>query len=305
MTIAFISHPDCYLHNMGEDHPESPLRLDAISDQLISSRLEPLLELLDAPLASRDHLALVHGADYIDSVYHTSPVRGLAELDPDTWMNPHTLNAALRAAGAGVMAVDRVMSGRNHAAFCSVRPPGHHAERQRAMGFCIFNNVAIAAAYALQAYALKRVAIVDFDVHHGNGTEDIFYQNPAVMLCSSFQSPFYPYSGVGPLPDHIVNVPLPAGTGSQQFREAIKSKILPALESFRPELLVFSAGFDGHQEDPLAHFRLVEADYSWVTQEIREIAQRHAGGRIVSMLEGGYALHALGRSVVAHLQALI
>lgn len=305
MTIAFITHPDCRLHDMGDDHPESPLRLDAISDQLIAGRLEPLVERLDAPLASRDQLALVHGVDYIESVYRTAPAHGLAELDPDTWMNPHTLTAALRAAGAGIMAVDRVMSGRNHAAFCSVRPPGHHAEQHRAMGFCIFNNVAIAAAYALQTYSLNRVAIVDFDVHHGNGTENIFYHNPAVMLCSSFQSPFYPYSGVGPAPDHIVNVPLPAGTGSKEYREAVTKLVLPALESFRPELVLFSAGFDGHSEDPLAQFRLVEEDFRWITQQVRQVAIRHANDRIVSLLEGGYALHALGRSVAAHLQALI
>lgn len=304
MTIAFISHPDCRLHDMGSSHPESPLRLDAIQDQLVSARLEPQLELLDAPLASREQLALGHSVDYIESVYRAAPAIGMIDLDPDTSMNPYTLSAALRAAGAVVLGVDRVMSGRNHAAFCCVRPPGHHAEHNRAMGFCIFNNVAIGAAYALQTHTLHRVAIVDFDVHHGNGTENIFRNNPKVMLCSSFQHPFYPYSGVGTMPEHIINVPLPAGTGGQQFRQAVESNILPALESFRPELIMFSAGFDGHTEDPLAGFRLVEADYSWITTRVREVADRHARGRIVSVLEGGYALQALGRSAIAHLHAL-
>jgi acetoin utilization deacetylase AcuC-like enzyme len=264
-----------------------------------------MLELLEAPLATREQLTRVHDMNYIDSVYCTAPADGIAELDPDTWMNKHSLQAALRAAGAVVLGVDRVMAGTNHAAFCSVRPPGHHAERDRAMGFCLFNNVAVGAAHALHNHGLKRVAIVDFDVHHGNGTEHIFMNNPAVMLCSTFQSPFYPHSGTGPLPAHIVNVPLPAGTGSSEYRTAVSEKILPALENFRPELVLFSAGFDGHIEDPLANFRLIEADYRWITAQVREIAEHHAKGRIVSTLEGGYALHALGRSVAAHLQALI
>lgn len=305
MTIALISHLDCRLHDMGSGHPESPLRLDAINDHLISLRLDPMLERLDAPLATREQLARVHASHYIDTVYSTSPEHGLAELDPDTWMNKHTLNAALRAAGAVVLGVDRVMAGMNHVAFCSVRPPGHHAERHRAMGFCLFNNVAVGAAHALHAHGLERVAIVDFDVHHGNGTEHIFMDEPAVMFCSTFQSPFYPHSGTAPLPAHIVNVPLPAGTGSNEYRAAVSEKILPVLEDFRPQLVMFSAGFDGHLEDPLANFRLVEADYRWITAQVREIAETHANGRIVSTLEGGYALHALGRSVAAHLQALI
>ncbi len=305
MTIACISHPVCRLHDMGSGHPESPLRLDAINDHLISVRLEALLEQLEAPAATREQLARVHAADYIDQVYRTAPVKGVAELDPDTWMNPHSLDAALHAAGAVVVGVDRVMSGSNHAAFCLVRPPGHHAERDRAMGFCLFNNIAVGAAHALQVHGLERVAIIDFDVHHGNGTEQIFLDNPAVMLCSTFQSPCYPYSGTGRVPGHIVNVPLPAGTGSEQFREAVTVNILPALDAYRPQLVMFSAGFDGHVEDPLANLRLVEADYRWITAQVREIAEHHAGGRIVSTLEGGYALHALGRSVAAHLQALI
>jgi acetoin utilization deacetylase AcuC-like enzyme len=305
MTIAFISHPDCTRHDMGDAHPESPQRLHAISDQLISSRLDVLMETLDAPLATREQLCLAHETSYVDQIFKLSPQQGTAHLDPDTSMNPQSLNAALRAAGAVIYGVDRVMSGLNHAAFCSIRPPGHHALHDRAMGFCIFNNIAIGATHALQQYGLKRVAIVDFDVHHGNGTEDIFQGNPSVMLCSTFQHPFYPYSGVHTQADNIVNVPLAAGTDGKLFRTAIETHILPALESFQPELLMISAGFDGHIEDPLADFRLTETDYAWITTQIRHIADKYANGRIVSTLEGGYALSALGRSVAAHLHALL
>lgn len=305
MTIAYISHQDCRLHDMGDGHPESPLRLAAISDQLISSRLDVLMQALDAPLATPEQLCLAHDSSYVDSVFNLAPRQGSIQLDPDTSMNPHSLNAALRAAGAVITAVDRVMSGENHAAFCCVRPPGHHAVHDRAMGFCIFNNIAIGAAHALKQYSLTRVAIVDFDVHHGNGTEDIFHDNPSVLLCSTFQHPFYPYSGSNTDSDNIINVPLPAGTDGKAFREAFELKIIPALESFEPELIFISAGFDAHIEDPLADFRLLEADYGWVTTAIRHIADRHAGGRIVSTLEGGYALSALGRSVAAHINALL
>ncbi len=305
MTLAFISHPDCALHDMGSSHPESPLRLAAIQKQVRLSGLEPLLEYVEAPLASREQLALAHTVEHIDFVFRSSPTQGMVDLDPDTTMNPHTLAAARRAAGAAILAVDRVMSGLNHAAFCSVRPPGHHAERHRAMGFCIFNNVAIGAAYALQKYSLQRVAIVDFDVHHGNGTENIFRHNPAVLLCSTFQSPLYPYSGTGPVAANITNVPLPAGTDSTEFRKAVTTTVLPALDAFAPELILFSAGFDGHRDDPLASLNLLEQDYHWITTEVRNLAQRHANGRIISLLEGGYALPALASSVVAHLQALV
>jgi len=305
MTIAFITHPDCERHDMGGGHPESPLRLQAIRDQLISGRLEPLLEFHDAPLASIEQICLAHDAGYVNAVFDASPAQGVVSLDADTSMNPHTLSAARRAAGAVITAVDLVMSGNNHAAFCSVRPPGHHAEHDRAMGFCIFNNIAIGALHALATHGLGKVAIVDFDVHHGNGTEDIFRTNPAVMLCSTFQHPFYPYTGAGVDSDHIINVPLAAGTDSQIFRAAIETHILPALRAFQPGLIMISAGFDAHIEDPLASLLLVEDDYSWVTTEIRKIADHHAGGKIVSVLEGGYALSALGRSVVAHLNALL
>jgi acetoin utilization deacetylase AcuC-like enzyme len=228
----------------------------------------------------------------------------MVQLDPDTSMNPYSYPAALRAAGAAVLGVDLAMSGEVANAFCNIRPPGHHAERGRAMGFCIFNNVAVAAAHALAHHGLSRVAIADFDVHHGNGTEHIFCDDPRVMLCSTFQHPFYPYVGADSGNEHIVNVPLPAGTGGAEFREAVARHWLPALEAFRPELLLISAGFDAHRDDDMAMMRLVDADYAWVTGELMQVAARHAQGRIVSMLEGGYELNALGRSAAAHIKAL-
>lgn len=304
MTIALISHPDCLLHEMGPDHPESPARLHAIQDQLIASGLDMVLYHREAPPVSREQLERVHDADYVQSIFDRAPQQGLVALDGDTAMNPHTLSAALHAAGAVVLGVDLVMRGEMNAAFCNIRPPGHHAGRHRAMGFCFFNNIAVGAAHALAAHGVKRLAIVDFDVHHGNGTEDIFRDEPRVLLCSTFQHPFYPHSGADTDSEHIINVPLPAGTAGPTFRKAIEEKWLPTLDAFAPQLLMVSAGFDGHYEDDMAQFGLNEADYSWVSRQIKEVADRHAEGRIVSVLEGGYALHALGRSVVAHLKAL-
>lgn len=305
MTIAFISHPDCSLHDMGEHHPESPTRLSAIQDQLLASGLDPVLQHYEAPLASREQLCLVHDPEYVESVFHKSPQAGLVYLDPDTCMNPHSLTAALRAAGAAVLGVDLVMSGRNKTAFCSVRPPGHHAGRNTAMGFCIFNNIAVGAAYAQHTYQLKRLAIVDFDVHHGNGTDTIFRDNQEILLCSTFEHPLYPHTGANINSDHIINVPLPAGTDGQAFRAAVELDWLPRLANFQPELILISAGFDAHVEDDMAGLCLVEQDYAWVTRQIKAIADRYANGRIVSMLEGGYALSALGRSVAAHINALL
>ena len=305
MTISLISHPDCSLHEMGIHHPESPARLSAIQDQLISSGLDFVLQHHDAPLASREQLCRVHDPEYVEHVFLKAPEEGRVWLDPDTMMNPHSLSAALHAAGAVVLGVDQVMSGQSKAAFCSVRPPGHHAERKGAMGFCIFNNVAVGAAHALQTYQLKRVAIVDFDVHHGNGTEDIFREVADVLFCSTFQHPFYPDTGANTVSEHIVNVPLPAGTDGQVFRAAVETHWLPRLETFQPELILISAGFDAHIEDEMADLRLMEQDFAWVTREIKTIANKYAKGRIVSTLEGGYALPALGRSVAAHLDALL
>ncbi len=289
---------------MGEGHPECPARLSAIEDQLIASGLLPYLQRHDAPLATIEQLARVHKASYIDEIRAAAPAEGMIYLDPDTAMNPYTWQAALRAAGASVLAVDLVMERKAENAFCAIRPPGHHAEAARAMGVCIFNNVAVGVAHALQHHGLKRVAIMDFDVHHGNGTEDIFHDDPRVMLCSTFQHPYYPFKGADSGNDHIINVPLPAGTNGAAFRAAVSAHCLPALERFRPEMMFCSAGFDAHRDDDMAQLQLVEADYAWVTEQVKAIADRHAHGRIVSVLEGGYALHALGRSALAHLKVL-
>ncbi len=305
MTICIISHPDCALHEMGAHHPESPARLSAIQDQLLSCGLDIVLQHHDAPLASREQLCRVHDPEYVEHIFLKAPEEGQAWLDPDTCMNPHSLTAALRAAGAAVLGVDLVMTGQTNAVFCNVRPPGHHAERNRAMGFCIFNNIAVGAAHALQVYQLERVAIVDFDVHHGNGTEDIFRDVPEILFCSTFQHPFYPNTGTNVVPEHIVNVPLPAGADGQAFRAAVESHWLPRLEAFQPELILISAGFDAHVEDDMSNLCLVDQDFAWVTREIKTIADKYAKGRIISTLEGGYALSALGRSVAAHLDALL
>lgn len=290
---------------MGEHHPECPARLEAIQNRLISSGLDFVLLHHDAPLATREQLCRVHDSEFVERIFATSPAEGHVRLDPDTGMNKYSLTAALHAAGAVVLGVDLVMSGQANSAFCSVRPPGHHAERDRAMGFCLFNNIAVGAAHALEAHDLKRVAIVDFDVHHGNGTEDIFRDKPNVMFCSTFQHPFYPNTGAATDSDHIVNVPLAAGAAGNEFRAAVESHWLPKLEAFAPELVLVSAGFDAHAEDDIANLRLVERDFTWVTAEIKRIADRHARGRIVSSLEGGYNLSALGRSVTAHISALL
>lgn len=306
MGTAFISHPDCALHKMGAGHPECPERLSAISNQLISSRLDTLLHHYQAPLASRTQLCRVHDEEYVAQIFQLAPKDDeLIWIDSDTAMNSHTLTAALYAAGAVVYAVDLVMDGVVSSAFCSVRPPGHHAEHDRAMGFCFFNNVAVGAAHALNAWGLKRVAIVDFDVHHGNGSEDIFKDEPRVLLCSTFQHPFYPHSCASHSNDQIINVAMPAGTTGDEFRSAVQTHWLRPLMAFEPQLILISAGFDAHKEDDMANFYLTEQDYGWVTERIKTLADAHANGRIVSVLEGGYALPALGRSVVAHIRALL
>lgn len=292
------------LHDMGAHHPESPDRLSAISDRLIASGLDLYLAFHDAPQAEIEHLSRAHPVEYVEEILSIVPVNGIHHLDPDTAMCPGTVKAALRAAGAGVLATDLVMNGEVENSFCAVRPPGHHAERARAMGFCFFNNVAVAARHALDAHGLERVAIVDFDVHHGNGTEDIFAGDRRVLMVSTFQHPYYPYSGTDDPADNMLNVPLPAGTRGEGFREVVESTWLPALEAFKPQAIFISAGFDAHFEDDMGSLGLLESDYAWVTQQIKAIARRHAEGRIVSILEGGYCLSALGRSVVAHLKVL-
>ena len=304
MHTAYITHPECLRHNMGDWHPESPQRLRAIDDRLHAAHLFDYLAHHEAPLVHRSQLLRVHDGAYIDFVEAASPSEGLHALDPDTSMNPHSLGAACHAAGGAVLAVDRVMRGEVNNAFVACRPPGHHATRNQAMGFCLFNNVAVAAAHALEAHGLERVAIVDFDVHHGNGTEDIFRNDPRVMLCSTFLHPFYPFCGADTVSDHIVNVPLPAGTTGHAYRDAFTTRIMPRLEAFHPQMLFFSAGFDGHREDDMAQFGLVEADYVWITEQVMAVAARHAEGRIVSVLEGGYDLSSLGRSVAAHIRTL-
>jgi acetoin utilization deacetylase AcuC-like enzyme len=304
MPAAFITHPDCLKHDMGAHHPECPARLSAIEDQLIASGLGAHLQRLEAPLATDEQLARVHPIEYVRAIREAAPRQGTVHLDPDTAMNPYSLQAALRAAGAAVLATDLVMSGKAKSAFCSVRPPGHHACRARPMGFCIFNNVAVAARHALEAHGAERVAIIDFDVHHGNGTEEIFEGDAQVLMASTFQHPFYPYSGTHEPARNMVNVPLAAGAGSREFRQAVRDAWLPALEDFGPQFLLFSAGFDAHAEDDMAMLRFTDADYAWVTAQLKEVAERHAQGRIVSVLEGGYALSALGRSVVQHVRVL-
>jgi len=290
---------------MGPHHPECPERLAAIADRLIASGLDAYLEHHVAPAATREQIARVHGTRYIDDVEAASPESGLAYLDPDTALNPHTLDAARHAAGAVVKAVDLAMAGACKTAFCAVRPPGHHAERGRAMGFCIYNSIAIGARHACAAHGLERVAIVDFDVHHGNGTEDIFTGDPHVLMVSTFQYPLYPYSGLDNPSPLMVNVPLAPGSGVAEFRAAVADRWLPALADYKPQLILISAGFDAHREDPLANLKLTEADYAWVTRELLQVAREHAEGRMVSSLEGGYALSALGRSVTEHVRELV
>ena len=310
---GYFTHADCRRHEMGPGHPECPERLDAIEDRLLVSGVIDALDRREAPLASTDDIELAHETMFVNAIRGMAHEladqiaaggRGYAQIDPDTSMNPHTWNAIRRGAGAALAATDAVMAGELENAFCAVRPPGHHACNSRAMGFCIFNNVAIAARYALERHGLKRVAVVDFDVHHGNGTEDILAGDERVLMVGIFQSPFYPGSGYPPLASNMVNLPVPAYTKGDVIRKMIEKDWLPRLEAFKPEMIFISAGFDAHREDDLGQLGLVEADYTWMTQQIKAIANKYAKGRIVSSLEGGYNLDALGRSVEAHVRAL-
>jgi acetoin utilization deacetylase AcuC-like enzyme len=308
MSTAFFSHPDCRLHDMGAGHPECPQRLDAIDDHLIATGLDIALARREAPLAQLADIEHAHTAGYTtelcDLLGELQASGGSRALDPDTAACPHTLRAALRAAGAAVAATDAVLDGEVENAFCSVRPPGHHATRGAAMGFCFFNNVAIAARHALDVRGLERVAIIDFDVHHGNGTEDIIAGDERVLMASFFQHPLYPYSGAVPKGTNMVNLPIPPYTRGAEIRELIEANWMPRLEAFRPQMVFISAGFDAHRDDDLGQLGLVEADYEWITLRIKGLAERHAQGRIVSCLEGGYHLGALARSVATHLRVL-
>lgn len=306
MLTAFISHPDCLRHETGPGHPESAARLHAIEDRLIEVQLYYLLRHLDAGEATREQLLRVHDAVYLDELDAHPVAGGLRYLDPDTAIGPHSLRAARRAAGALVTAVDHVVMQEDvNSAFCAVRPPGHHARRRQAMGFCIYNNIAVGVAHALEAHGLERVAILDFDVHHGNGTEEIFADDPRVMICSTFQHPFYPDFPFEENGSRILCAPLPAGAGSSEFHTAVETKFLPALEQFRPQMVFISAGFDAHRDDVMSAINLTEADYARVTRQLVELAHKYAHSRIVSTLEGGYELRSLARSVEAHIRALM
>jgi acetoin utilization deacetylase AcuC-like enzyme len=303
MTLRIFRGKDCPNHDVDPEHPEHPDRLYAIDDQLLSSGVEMICEHADAQMATREQLSLAHDPYYVESIFKRSPETGIVWLEQDTGMMPASLNAALYAAGAGCDAVDWVMAGNDRQGFCAVRPPGHHAEYDNAMGFCIFNNIAVAARYALQKYELSRVAIVDFDVHHGNGTENIVAGDKRILMCSSFQHPFFPNTGSPVSASNILSVPLAAGDSGLEFREGI-TYWFDALLNYQPELILISAGFDGHAEDHMGQLRLREDDYRWVSQKLKHIAEKVCHGRIVSTLEGGYNLSALGRSVVAHLKGL-
>jgi acetoin utilization deacetylase AcuC-like enzyme len=307
MSTAYITHADCLRHEMGPGHPEKPDRLNAVNEHVRQSGLLGELRMLEAPLAEPDDIKRVHKSAYVDLIFDNAPREGYVQLDPDTAMNPYSLAAARRAAGAGLLAIDEVMSRRVQNAFCAVRPCGHHATTSRPMGFCIFNNIGVAAAYAVETQGLERVAIVDFDVHHGNGTEDMFSApdwQESVIMAGFFQHPFYPGSGTDHPAPNMFNVPLAAGSDGTAARQAFERTSLPALDEFKPQMILISAGFDAHRDDLLGGLKLVEDDYAWMTRELMKVAARHAEGRIVSMLEGGYNLEALGRSAVAHVTEL-
>jgi acetoin utilization deacetylase AcuC-like enzyme len=307
MATTYITHPACLEHVTPAGHPERPDRLRAIEHALEAERFHLLNREL-APAADLETIALCHPLGFIEQIRDASPQQGMVHIDADTTMSPGTFEAALRAAGGAIMAADQVLTGQASNAFCALRPPGHHAETERPMGFCLFNSAAIAARYAQRKYGIGHVAVVDFDVHHGNGTQQIFWSDPTVMYCSTHEMPLYPGTGARTETgehDTIVNAPLRAGDNGRQFREAFETIIFPRLRNFAPELIVISAGFDAHTRDPLANLNLVEEDFAWVTRKIIEVANASAQGRVVSLLEGGYDLQGLARSVDAHVSALM
>lgn len=302
--LLWLTHPECGLHEMGQGHPESPARLAAVEQAVARSALGARRHVVASSPASADALRRVHDGDFVDTLLKAAPRTGYLQLDADTTMNPHTLEAALRAAGAAVQGVEAALGGAQRRAFCAVRPPGHHAERRNAMGFCLFDNVAVAAAAAL-ARGLERVAILDFDVHYGNGTADIFRGDARVLVCNTYQYPLYPFWANGGGDANLVDAPLAPGAGGREFREAVTALWQPAIARFAPELVLVSAGFDAHRDDPLANLLLVEADYRWIGAQVRDWSERSADGRVVATLEGGYELAALGASVVAFLEGLL
>lgn len=305
MPIGIISHTDCDKHDVGPDRPERPDRLKAIRNSIKKYPFKHAIKHIEAPLVTRKQLVRVHNGQYVDWIYSISPEADMIAIDEDTAMSPDTLRAAERAAGAVIQAVDLVMQDKVKAAFCLVRPPGHHAEKDKAMGFCFFNNVAVGAAHAIAEYGVKHIAIIDFDVHHGNGTQNIYQNSRHILFCSSFEHPLYPGYDSEMDNAHLLAVPLSTGTKSEEFRDKVRVAWFDKIDQFAPELIMISAGFDGHRQDPLASLCLEAADYSWLTAELALLAKKHCQGRIVSTLEGGYDLEALAECVPAHIDALV
>jgi acetoin utilization deacetylase AcuC-like enzyme len=302
---ALITHQDCTLHEISAGHPEQPARIGAVLSEVVGQGLFEMLHQFEATEAARDYLVSAHSETYVDQLFAVAPDSGSVQLDADTAMNAHSLRAARLGVGAGLQAVDLVVDGDFDTAFCCVRPPGHHAERSEAMGFCFFGSVAIAALYALQKPGINRTAIIDFDVHHGNGTEDLIGDHADIFFCSTFQYPLYPGKYGKNVPGRKINLPLAAGSNGDELKRVMNEHCLPALRSFAPDLILISAGFDAHRDDPLASLEFVEDDFAWVTRELVDVAKDTANGRVVSMLEGGYDLPALGKSAAAHIRELL
>lgn len=305
MAIAYISHRECLQHDTGEGHPETARRISAIEDRFLATGLLDVLRYVDAPEVTEHQLLRVHTTAHLETLDAKAPTSGYVRLDPDTVISSNSLPAARRAAGAVIAAVDLVVSGEIESAFCCVRPPGHHAESNRVMGFCLYNNIAVGVAHALEEHGMKKVAVVDFDVHQGNGTEEIFQDDGRVLFCSTFQHPFFPFTTPLENAANRVNVPLDATAKSAEFRAAVSEQWLPALDAFQPQMVFISAGFDAHQDDEMSYVSLTDADFRWVSGRIAEVAIKSAAGRIVSVLEGGYELNSLARCAELHVRVLM